>query len=341
MAVLLELQARGTARAEDLAEHFEVSVRTMYRDLEALSEGGVPLVATPGKGYRLMDGYFLPPLAFTATEAALLVVGGEFVRGRVEPELQRQADEALTKLNSVLPQDRREVVERWRHEMLFVRLRARTNSDARLPLLRTAIQERRVVRLRYHAFRRAQPEDRDVEPVSLVHMGEQWQVVGYCRLRRGPRMFRLDRIDNLDVLGERFALDEERHAQPQPSREWVQSASEARVRFDPSVERWARERQPFTLIGEELDSRGPVFVYAMRDETALLSWLLSWGAAVEVLSPRSLRERLAQEARTIARRHAGMPDPVPAPDILLSTDAAQAGVEVEREVDRLSTLRRP
>jgi predicted DNA-binding transcriptional regulator YafY len=62
VAVLLELQGRGTA--EDLAEHFEVSVRTMYRDLEALSEGGVPLVATPGTGYRLMDGYFLPPRAF-------------------------------------------------------------------------------------------------------------------------------------------------------------------------------------------------------------------------------------------------------------------------------------
>src|SRR5438874_11959036 len=98
MAILLELQARRTVRAEDLASHFEVSVRTMYRDLEALSESGVPLVATPGKGYQLMDGYFLPPLAFTVTEAALLVLGIEFIRQRVDAELQRSAVTALHKL---------------------------------------------------------------------------------------------------------------------------------------------------------------------------------------------------------------------------------------------------
>jgi len=322
MAVLLELQARGTARAEDLAAHFEVSVRTMYRDLEALSEGGVPLIATPGKGYELMEGYFLPPLAFTAAEAALLVLGGEFVRRRVDPELERAANQALKKLNSVLPGDKRDEVERWRHQMLFLRMRG--GPDERLPRIRSAIQDRRVIRVRYHAFRRSEPEDREIEPVSLVHMGERWQVAGYCRLRQGPRIFRLDRIDRLEVLRETFSLDPARHGMPEPTQEWVSSAPEARVRFDPHVERWARERQPFTLIGEEVDSHGPIFVYAIRDETDLMNWLLSWGAAVEVLSPPSLRARLAQEARRIALRHAGSP----APDRQMSRAAAQSEVEV-------------
>ena len=84
MGILLELQARGDLRAEDLAGTFEVSVRTIYRDVEALCETGVPIVATPGKGYRLMEGYFLPPLSFTADEAALLLLGGELVRDRVD-----------------------------------------------------------------------------------------------------------------------------------------------------------------------------------------------------------------------------------------------------------------
>jgi predicted DNA-binding transcriptional regulator YafY len=303
MAVLLELQARGTARAEDLAEHFEVSVRTMYRDLEALSEGGVPLVATPGKGYQLMDGYFLPPLAFTAAEAALLVLGGEFVRARVDPELQTAASAALAKLRGVLPEDKREQVERWRHEMLFVRMRS--SFDERLPRLRQAIQQRRVVRMRYHAFRRSEPEERSIEPTSLVHMGDRWQVAGYCRLRQGPRIFRLDRIDDLQVTGETFELQPERHEMPNPSSDWLSTAAEARVRFDPSVERWVRERQPFNLIGEEIDSHGPIFVYAIKEESDLMHWLLSWGSAAEVLSPPSLRERIAQEARAIALRNAG------------------------------------
>src|ERR1700682_3199139 len=122
VAILLELQARGELRAEDLAAHFEVSVRTIYRDLDALAEGGVPLVATPGKGYRLMDGYFLPPLALTATEAALLVVGGEFIRERVDAELRRPAADALHKLSGILPVKQRQAVTSWRTEMVFPRL---------------------------------------------------------------------------------------------------------------------------------------------------------------------------------------------------------------------------
>src|SRR3954471_22509384 len=92
VGILLELQARGSVRAEDLARRFEVSVRTVYRDLDALGETGVPLVATPGKGYQLMDGYFLPPLAFTAEEAALLVLGSEWLKERVDGSLKVVAE---------------------------------------------------------------------------------------------------------------------------------------------------------------------------------------------------------------------------------------------------------
>jgi len=316
VAILLELQARGELRAEDLASHFEVSVRTIYRDLDALAEGGVPLVATPGKGYRLLDGYFLPPLAFTATEAALLVLGGEFIRERVDAELRRPAADALHKLNTILPHDSTEAVARWRNEMLFPRLGRR--DDLGLTRLRTAIQEHRVVRLLYHAFRRPGPELRDVEPISLVYLGERWQVAGYCRLRRGPRLFRLDRIDHLNILAEQFELGE-RHVIPPRSEDWKSSVPEARVRCDPVVERWLRERQPFTFLREELDSDGPVFVYAIRDEQDLVRWILSWGTSVEVLAPADLRARVRADAGKIARRHA--------PDIPLSTAVAQAGVE--------------
>ena len=139
VGILLELQAHGGLRAEDLAARFEVSVRTIYRDLDGLAEGGVPLVATPGQGYRLLEGYFLPPLAFTATEAALLALGGEFVRQRVDPELQRPAEDALQKLTAVLPADRRAAVARWRAEMLFPRMGV--GDDPRLGLSLGAVAE--------------------------------------------------------------------------------------------------------------------------------------------------------------------------------------------------------
>jgi predicted DNA-binding transcriptional regulator YafY len=301
MGMLLELQVHRELRAEDLARRFEVSVRTVYRDLQALSETGVPLAATPGTGYRLMDGYFLPPLSFTADEAAVLALGGTFVRERVDPALRDAADEALRKLTAVLPQQRREAVDRWRRQLVFPSLAPQAH-EQRLAQLRAAIEERRVVRLLYHAFRRAEPEARDVEPVSLVYLAEAWHLAAYCRLRRDQRLFRFDRIDQLESLDERYTPGE-RHRVGPPHAPRA-GFPEVRVRFDRHVERWVREGQPFVFLREELDAAGPVFVYALRDERALAGWVLSWGAAAEVLDPPAFRARIAAEARAIAARHA-------------------------------------
>lgn len=326
LGILLELQAHGEQRAEDIARTFEVSVRTIYRDMEALSETGVPVVATPGKGYRLMEGYFLPPLSFTPAEAALLQLGGEFVRDRVDPELRRAAEGALLKLAGVLPQGRRDEVARRRDELLFTTTRRQTGpsgappesgigprvpsgggDDERLARIRAAIGERRVLRLLYHTYRRPAPEPREAEPVKLVYLADAWHLAAYCRLRRASRLFRLDRIDSFDVLEERFTPGERHVVGPDPSSVWDE-LPEAHVRLDPAVQRWVREQPPFFFRREENDIAGPVVVVSLRDERAVLSWLLSWGAAVEVLDPPYLRTRLADEARLILARHAAHDD---------------------------------
>lgn len=317
MGILLEFQARGDLRAEDLAATFEVSVRTIYRDVDALCETGVPVMATPGKGYRLMDGYFLPPVSFTSDEAALLLLGGELVRDRVDPELRKAAEEALRKLASVLPPERRAGMERRRQGLAFGVLAAQPD-DERLMLARGALEEGRVVRLLYHAYRRDAPEPRDVEPTRLVHLRDVWYLAGYCRLRHGPRIFRLDRIDRLDVLEERFTAGT-RHAPSATHERDLTPFPEARVRFDAAVVRWVREQQPFVFLREEpgppgkvaAGATGPVFVYAIRDVQELVAWLLSWGRAVEVLDPDELRGRLVAEARAMVERHAALV-PVPA-----------------------------
>ncbi len=313
MGILLELQARGELRAEDLAGTFEVSVRTIYRDVEALCETGVPVVATPGKGYRLMEGYFLPPLTFTADEAALLILGGELVRDQVDPVLRTAAEDALRKLAGVLPPDRRPEMERRRQGLFFAALASQAD-DRHLALGRRAIEERRVVRLVYHALHREEPVPREVEPIRLLHLKDAWYVAGYCRLRQGTRLFRLDRIDRLELLEERYTPGA-RHAVTVPTTRDLSDYPEARVRFDRSVMRWVRERQPWVLLREERDADGPLFVYAVRDEREILRWLMTWGAAVNVLSPEWLRTRLAEEAQAIADRHATstpFAEPIPA-----------------------------
>jgi predicted DNA-binding transcriptional regulator YafY len=302
LALLLELQARGTARGEDLARQFEVSLRTIYRDLEALAQGGVPIVATPGKGYELMPGYFLPPLHFTADEAAALALGSDLIRQRVDPALQGAVDEARRKLDAVLPPERRAAVARWRQELTVLPPRRR-GDQRRLEQLRRAVQEHRVVRLLYRGRRQPAAEPREVEPISLVYLNETWHLAAYCRLREAGRFFRLDRIDELRVAAERFEPTARHQLSPGGAGP-APSGEEARVRFDPRVERWVRERQIFYLSREEVDERGTVFVYALRDADVLAHWLLGWGAQAEVLAPATLRERIAREAREIVETYA-------------------------------------
>ena len=79
LAIVLELQGKGRQRAEDLAGTFETSKRTIYRDISALGQAGVPLISVPGRGYALMKGYFLPPLSFRADEATMLLLGSDFM----------------------------------------------------------------------------------------------------------------------------------------------------------------------------------------------------------------------------------------------------------------------
>src|SRR4051812_8791041 len=102
LAILLELQAKGQQRAEDLAATFEVTKRTIYRDMLALAESGVPVVSVPGQGYSLVEGYFLPPLSFSTDEAIMLLLGSDFVGRNVDAQYANAAQSARRKIEAVL-----------------------------------------------------------------------------------------------------------------------------------------------------------------------------------------------------------------------------------------------
>ena len=99
LAIVLELQRKGRQRAEDLAETFETSKRTIYRDLQALGEAGVPLLAIPGQGYSLMEGYFLPPLSFSTVEATMLLMGADFIAQHFDAQYRQAAVTATAKID--------------------------------------------------------------------------------------------------------------------------------------------------------------------------------------------------------------------------------------------------
>jgi len=303
LAIVLELQARRYTRADDLAAQFEVSVRTIYRDVLALCEVGVPVVATPGYGYTLAPGYFLPPLMFSTFEAAALLLGAAFVAEQVDALYQQAVEAARKKIEKLLPEATRQDVEIVRDSLRFVG-HARPHgpeAEARLATIRRAILDHEVLYLTYHA-RHGEPGGRIVEPHGLVCVNGRWLLAAYCRAREAMRSFRLDRIDKVTALKERFTRRAEFTGRCLSGME--QGAVEVRALFTPRAIRWAREDCGPSFVGEEPHAEGVVMVFRPRDTRDLLPWLLSWGAAVRVLAPPEMRDELKRTAQSMAALYA-------------------------------------
>lgn len=291
-AILLQLQTRERLRAEDLAATFGISKRTVYRDMAALLEMGVPVVSLPGEGYELMPGYFLPPLVLTADEAAAALLGTQMLIHQANGRLIPAAEQAKTKIAHALPaRTRREVDHLTAVIQFYGETEAFDLDDERLIRLQQAALEGRVVHLRYFGQAREDLTERDVEPETLVFARGAWYLSGYCRLRQAARTFRLDRIESYRVLPETFV--------PRGVERVERPAIAVCIRFTPVAARWARERQHYGFIGETAAGVGDdvIMSYEVRDLREIVPWLLGWGSAAEALEPEELRRRIAAEAR--------------------------------------------
>ncbi|TXH63240.1 MAG: YafY family transcriptional regulator [Burkholderiaceae bacterium] len=195
------IRGRRLSTARFLAERLEVSERTVYRDVADLLSQGVPIEGEAGVGYRMRVGFDLPPLMFTTDEARALVAAVRLAQPRLDAALASQAEGALSKILAVLP-----VAARAAAESLVV-YAPPVGPDAatreRLGQLRVAAEERRMVRLHYLDLK-GQRSERRVRPLGCFYWSEVWTLAAWCEAREGFRNFRVDRIERLEVLDERF-----------------------------------------------------------------------------------------------------------------------------------------
>ena len=199
--IIQRLRRRGVVTAHVLAEHFQVSERTIYRDIQDLIASQVPIEGAAGVGYSLRKGYDLPPLMFSESELQALVFGARMVQNWSDEELGRVADAALAKIESVLPTHLQRLVE---DRSLWA-----PSDVRRLPVgfdvgrLRDAIRTRRKIRFRYLDEKGAETR-RKVRPLTLWFYPPTWLAGSWCELRDDFRFFRLDRMHDVEFLGEVF-----------------------------------------------------------------------------------------------------------------------------------------
>lgn len=308
LAITLELQRHKVIRAEDLAAQFETSVRTIYRDIQALCEAGIPIVGAPGQGYSLMEGYFLPPVQFTAEEAVALLMGADFIGQRLDAEYGNASKAASRKIDAVLPERIRKDSARIRETMRLLHFREPGTSGKEkdyLRQIRNAILDRRKLRFSYlkkiPEFDGNRKSRREVIPYGLALVQGSWILIAHCDLRQSIRHFRLSRMEDLAVLDERFSLPHGfnlNHYRPPDDRHVLILA-----RVNPDIADKITEAGNFYLEATEERKDGLYVTFRVRDVEELLPHVLGWGGGVEVLEPESFRNRIRSEAEKILKRY--------------------------------------
>ena len=201
-AILTQLQTKRLVTATALASKFSVSVRTIYRDIRALEQAGVPIITEEGKGYLLMEGYTIPPLMFTEAQANALIIAEQLVLKNKDTSFIRDYSAAIEKIKAVLRYSQKDKANLLSERTQFEQIKSLERNSSNLSDLQFALTNFLQTKIDY-SNAEGKTTTRIIEPFALLST-ENWLLLAKCRLRKEFRYFRLDRIKKLQLLTEKF-----------------------------------------------------------------------------------------------------------------------------------------
>ncbi len=199
-AILILLQTKKIIKAVDISERFDISLRTVYRDMKALYEGGVPIGSEAGIGYYLVEGYHLPPVMFTLEEAGAMIVAEKLVNNFSDNSVKTYYNLAVDKIKSVLPDSHKDFIGNVDKHIHILHQHFNVSDDFsnnHITTIQKAISGNNCLQLEYFSRYKQEQTERIIEPLGLCFYGYQWHLIGYCKLRNDYRDFRLDRVKSL------------------------------------------------------------------------------------------------------------------------------------------------
>ncbi|MBS1952518.1 MAG: Transcriptional regulator, YafY family [Cytophagales bacterium] len=297
-AILIHLQTKRIVKAEEIASRFRISLRTVYRDVKALMEAGVPIGSEAGKGYFIVDGFHLPPVMFTQDEANSMLLAGKLVDKMADKSVRTAFDSALYKIKAVLSDSEKDHLENLEsHVGVFLRSRYEHREQTGftndfLSEIQRAIAQRKVLSMEY-VNTDEKLTQRCIEPVGIFYYSMAWHVVAWCRLRDSFRNFRADRIKSLHTTGEHY---EKRNAiSLQEYFQTMFQSNQKLTRVVVTFEKSALRGKPLygSLSQEDLGTR--IRSEFMMDSLDYMAhWLLMFGPTVEIEQPEGLKIKMAE-----------------------------------------------
>ncbi|ADO77508.1 helix-turn-helix transcriptional regulator [Halanaerobium praevalens] len=299
LAIVMYLMNRKKVTAKELADYFEVSVRTIYRDLEAINQAGVPIISYQGSngGYSIIDNYKIDKQILNCDEMNSILVALEGLNTTLN---KREFKDIKEKIKVLIPDFEKERMEKNKKYFIDFNPWGINNIEKnKIDLIEKAIDKNILLNFSYTDLKGVSTT-RIVEAMTLVLRGNSWYLYGYCRLRADYRFFKIYRIKELKILKEKFKR-KDREFEESFLTENIQSKRKTInlvMRFKPEVKLQIEEYFNEDDIIFEEDGTLLVKVSFTEDEW-LYSFILSFGDKIEILEPFYLRKIIKEQGKRV------------------------------------------
>ena len=295
-AIMIQLQSKKVVKAQELAERFEVSLRTIYRDIRSLEEAGIPLYGEAGVGYSMADGYRLPPVMFTKEEAMAFLTAEKLVEKLTDSETSKNYAAAMFKIRSILKTQEKDFLEQV-EEKIIVRKQIsplRENADLNLlPTILQAIAKKEVLSIQYFSLYQQEITSRTVEPLGILFENNKWHMIAYCRLRSAYRDFRIDRINSLKITGDRFSNEHPTFAQYLDTLSREQNLHTCVIKMSKKTSTYIeQDRYYYGFVMEEEEGVFMRMTFLTQSIEGFARWLMMFGEQATIVQPEELKERV-------------------------------------------------
>ena len=196
LGILTHLQSKKHVTADKLADKFNISVRTVYRDVKSLCEQGFPISFEPHKGYFVVQGFFLPPVSFSTEEANALLLMDGLVKGFADKSIQTHYSSALNKVQAVLRTQQKEKMESLSHQIKWQTPPCFNSDFEYLAVIQNSISAKHIIEIEYQGNNK-EVTVRRTEPIGLIFYAFHWHIIAWCHKREDYRDFRVSRIIQL------------------------------------------------------------------------------------------------------------------------------------------------
>lgn len=303
-AILIQLQSKRVVKAQDIAERFNISLRTVYRDVRTLEQAGVPISGETGVGYSIMDGYRLPPVMFTIDEATAFLTAEKLVEKLTDSPTEESYKSAMFKIKAVLRSTEKEHLENIDQNIQVLR-------NPYLPKEKTGplqsilkgISEKQILTIDYFANHSQEKTKRNIDPVGIFYSGNKWHLIAYCHLRNDYRNFRVDRISGVaqTALSVTKVHPSLQSFLKQVSKE--ENLQPVILQFDKEIYKYFGDQKYYNGYVSEKEVDGKIeMTFLSASLEGFARWYMIFGDKADILSPDSLKTMVRAMAITISKK---------------------------------------